>query len=228
MLGHCILRALDAGFNPILCTSTDPSDDALVLEAKKYQIESFRGDLLNKLKRWDDCLASLRTIDAHILDADDPFFDPREMRKSLEVLRSKKLDLVRTSVRSDSGFASVGMSVTSHFLTTLVTRSRKLEGNNFDVIPWNNLILPTDHAIEAEDSYLTSNRYQQIRLTLDYHEDFVLLDLIATKFGFDVERVTIEAFLLENPNLLEINASRTRDFLTNKKVQLEHNFNIES
>jgi spore coat polysaccharide biosynthesis protein SpsF len=228
VLGHSFLRALSAGFNPILCTSTDSKDDALVSEAAKYDIPSFRGDLLNKLKRWDDCFKSLELVDGHILDADDPFFDPQEIRQSLDRLRLEQLDLVRTSERSDSGFATVGMSVTSQFMTALAIRSQELESSDFDVIPWSKLILSGDRVSQAEDKFLTLNRNKHIRLTLDYQEDFRLMDLIAQRFGFDCSRKTIENFLLENPEIMSINESRTRDFLVNKKVQLERNFHIES
>lgn len=228
VLGHCILRALSAGFHPILCTSTESSDDVLVLEASKYGISSFRGELFNKLKRWNDCFTKIGLSDGHVLDADDPFFDPQEIRESLRKLRLEQLDLVRTSDRSDSGFATVGMSVTSQFMATLAMRSQGLESDDFDVIPWDRIILPGDNVKQAEDNFLTLNRDQQLRLTLDYHEDFILLDLIARRFGFDCPRQTIEDFLLENPEILGINESRTRDFLANKKVQLERNFYTES
>lgn len=228
VLGHSILRAVSAGFNPILCTSTDSSDDVLVSEASKYGIPSFRGDLSNKLRRWDDCFTKTGLTHGHILDGDDPFFDPEEIHQSLEKLQSERLDLVRTSDRSDSGFATVGMSITSHFMATLATRSKKLASEDFDVIPWDKLIFPGDNVNKAKDNYLTLNRDKQIRLTLDYQEDLLLMDLIARQFSFDCPRQIIEEFLLENPELLRINASRTHDFLTNKKVQLERNFQIES
>ncbi len=228
VLGHSFLRALSAGFSPFLCTSTDSSDDVLVSEASKYGIPSFRGDLSNKVRRWDDCLTTIGLTHGHILDADDPFFDPHEIRQSIEKLQSENLDLVRTSDRSDSGFASVGMSVTSRFMAKLAIRSKSLESEDFDVIPWEKLIFPGDNVKKAKDNFLTLNRDKQIRLTLDYQEDLLLLDLIARRFSFDCPRQTIEDFLLDNPELLGINASRTHDFLTNKKVQLERNFHIES
>ena len=113
-------------------------------------------------------------------------------------------------------------------MATLAIRSKNLESDDFDVIPWGKLIFPGDNVKKAEDNFLTLDRDKQIRLTLDYQEDLRLMDLIARQFSFDCPRQTIEEFLLENPELLGINASRTHDFLTNKKVQLERNFHIES
>lgn len=227
ILGHCILRAKSAGLTPILCTSTDISDDVLVREASNFGITTFRGHLLNKIRRWDDCLKNLLLEDSHILDADDPYFDPLEIIASLETLRVNNLDLVRTSEKSDSGFATVGMSVTSRYLSILTLRCLELESENLDVIPWNRLIMPQDRVTTANNSYLTSDCTTQIRLTLDYDEDFQLMTAVSREFGFDAPRDAIERYLLANSNLLRINKYRTHDFLTNKKVQLEHNFQIE-
>lgn len=228
VLGHCIQRAKSAGLTPILCTSTDSSDDVLAREASNLGITTFRGHLLNKIRRWNDCLINLSLEDSHILDADDPYFDPLEIMVSLETLRVNKLGLVRTSEKSDSGFATVGMSVTSRYLSILANRSLELESDNLDVIPWSRLILPQDRVTTANNNYLTSDRTTQIRLTLDYDEDLQLMTAVSKEFGFDAPRAEIERYLLANSNLLRINEYRTQDFLTNKKVQLEHNFQIES
>lgn len=228
VLGHSILRAKSAGLNPVLCTSTDVSDDALVLEASQFGIDFFRGHLSNKIIRWKDCLTYLELNDVHILDADDPYFDPLEILNSLDTLRLNRLDLVRTSERSDSGFASVGMSVTSKYMSVLARRSLELESEDFDVIPWGRLIFPLDKVATARNNYLTSDDNTQIRLTLDYKEDFELLALISKKFGVDAPRAIIEKYLIAHSELLNINESRTNDFLANKKVQLERNFQIES
>ena len=59
VLSHSILRAQAAGFSPILCTSTDDSDDVIAKEASLHSIRVFRGSLLNKIQRWADCFVHL-------------------------------------------------------------------------------------------------------------------------------------------------------------------------
>lgn len=228
VLGHSISRAKSAGFVPLLCTSTDRADDALVAEAAKYGVQSYRGELFNKIQRWNDCYSVFNLRDAHIVDGDDPYFDTDEILESLSCLRMNLLDLVRTSNRSDSGFATVGMSVTAHFLTELVKRCETLPSSDFDVLPWSLLLRSTDKVRTAEDSFLIPNKTLQIRLTLDYLEDLYVMNAIAKVFGADTPRKVIEEYLSQNPEILSINGHRTSDFLTNKKVQLEHNFQIES
>ena len=228
ILGHSLSRAKTAGFSPILCTSTDASDDALVAEADKYGVKSFRGHLLNKIQRWSDCVMKFRLRDAHIVDGDDPYFDTDEIERSITSLRVNDLDLLRTSERSDSGFATVGMSIRSEFLVKLAKRASLLPSSDFDVIPWDLLLKPTDRVNVAPNSYLLEDSSHQIRLTLDYPEDLLLMRRIAEKFGFDSPRKEIEAYLLQNSEILSINHTRTHDFLNNKKVQLESNFQLES
>ena len=227
ILGHSISRAKSAGFTPVLCTSTDHSDDALVEEASKYKVQSFRGSLLNKIQRWCDCAQSFDFDDIHIVDGDDPYFDPGEILLSLQSLRENNLNLIRTSERSDSGFATLGMSAKTSFLLELATRASQLQSSDFDVIPWDLLLYPEDKVSVAPDSFLTSNKSVQMRLTLDYPEDLTLMNIIAKNFSFDASRTEIEKFLVQNAEILQVNQLRTNDFLTNKKVQLRHNFRIE-
>ncbi len=228
VLGHSISRAKSAGFVPLLCTSTDWSDDALVAEAAKHGVQSFRGELFNKIQRWKDCISFLNLWDAHIVDGDDPYFDTDEIFESLSCLRMNSLDLVRTSNRSDSGFATVGMSVTANFLTELAKRCEALPSSDLDVVPWSLLLSSTDKVRTAQDSFLIPDKTLQIRLTLDYLEDLDVMNAIAKVFGSDTPRKVIEEYLSQNPKILSLNSHRTSDFLTNKKVQLEHNFQLES
>ena len=94
VIEHVIKRALNSGLRPILCTSSDPSDDILEEIANSHNVNSFRGSLKNKLKRWLDCAEKYNISTFHTIDADDPFFDGREMIRSLNFLKSNGCDLV--------------------------------------------------------------------------------------------------------------------------------------
>ena len=104
VLGHCILRAKKANFRVIVCTGSDVADSVIVSESIKYDCEVFTGDSLNKILRWSSCFQNFEIEFAHIVDGDDPYFDPIEINESLNLLVNEKLDLVRTSLKSDSGF----------------------------------------------------------------------------------------------------------------------------
>lgn len=225
VIEHVVQRVLSVGLNPIICTSTDPSDDIVRAEAKRLAVKCFSGSLLNKLERWSDCAAEYSLPYVHILDVDDPFFDTDEVKESIDQFLESDLDLLKTSPRSDSGFASVGMTISQRFLDILVLRAQKLKGKDFDVIPWELITETRDKIVIKQDKYLIDSEHV-LRLTLDYPEDLELLDNLAAALGPTAGRSEIENYLIENPNLIRINAHRNFDFLSNKKNKLAANFGI--
>jgi hypothetical protein len=119
----------------------------------------------------------------------------------------------------------LGLSLTSSFADELTSRSIKLKTQNLDVIPWNLLLNSNDKWIRAHNNYVLGENGSEIfRLTLDYEEDYDFLNMLATKFGPNVNRYELEHFLFLNPKINSMNSFRTEDFLMNKGVQLNENF----
>ena len=119
VIEHIIDRCKNYIIEPILCTSTDKSDDVLEEIAKDKKIRYFRGSLLNKIKRWSDCAKYFNLKIFHTVDADDPFFDGEEMRKSINYLISTNSDIITPTVSSANGGASVGYSIKANILSKL-------------------------------------------------------------------------------------------------------------
>jgi len=227
VLEHVVLRTKNAGLTPIICTSVDLSDDVIALEASNLGVYCFRGSLKNKIERWRDCAKVLEAKFAHILDVDDPFFDVDEVVESMNLFQNLNLDLLKTSARSDSGFASVGMTTSFSFLEKMVKRVGQLESEDLDVIPWQLISEEADKIGVMPDKFLI-NENTQLRLTLDYPEDLDLLNRLAIEFGPLGKRSDIETYLVKNSFLIEINQHRTVDFLNNKVVKLQDNFGLKS
>jgi spore coat polysaccharide biosynthesis protein SpsF (cytidylyltransferase family) len=217
-------RLLNAGYSPIVCTSTDNSDDVIVSLCESYDFKVFRGDLQNKIARWSACCKEYGLAIVHIVDADDPFVDSLEINESIQTLNLGHFDLVRTSNRSDSGFASVGMTVSAEFLHQLTLRTESLESRDLDVIPWDKLIHANDKVGKMPDKFLTLENKFQLRLTLDYPEDYELILAVVRNLGVNASRIEIEEFLVNNPGISKLNSHRTLDFINNKQVQLSKNF----
>lgn len=228
ILQHLVQRLRHSNFEPVICTTLDSSDDQIVTLAQKLGLKFFRGSLLNKIDRWADCAKFLDAPLVHILDADDPFVDADEISASIKLAIDLSLDLLRTSERSDSGFASVGMTVRSEFLQELKVRAKNLKTQDLDVIPWELLLSENDSVMKLPDNQILERSDYQLRLTLDYPEDFNLISRIIQNLGSLAERKSIEEYLCNNPEILEINSLRTADFLNNKKVLLQKNFNIQT
>ena len=225
VIEHVVRRVLSAGLNPVICTSTDPSDDLVRAEAKRLGVKCFSGSLLNKLERWRDCAAEYSTPFIHILDLDDPYIDTDEVKDSIEQFLESDLDLLKTSQRSESGFASVGMTISRRYLDVLVLRAQELEGKDFDVIPWELITETNDNILVKQDKILNGSEHQ-LRLTLDYPEDLELLNKLAKALGPTATRLEVEKYLITNPNLLDINSHRNFDFLNNKRDKLAKHFGV--
>ena len=87
VLEHIVRRAKHYKIDPIICTSTHSSDNLIEELAKREGVKYFRGPLINKLQRWADCAIHFNLKAFHTVDADDPFFDGDEMKRSFEFAR---------------------------------------------------------------------------------------------------------------------------------------------
>ena len=213
VLEHVIRRALHFGLDPIVCTTREVADDRIQAVASAMGAKCYRGPTDNKLLRWSECCNHFGLEAFHSVDADDPFFCGEEVRRSFALLQDG-LDMVAPSPSSSGGGATVGYSLTAD----IVARACKGLGDDTDTeMMWSYVervpglrkaVLqdPAEHVIRA-------------RLTLDYHEDYVLLEAIRLLVGNMALRAEIAALLLRNPDLQEINAFRTAEWSAKQKAK---------
>ncbi|MBF0205432.1 MAG: hypothetical protein HQK53_00950, partial [Oligoflexia bacterium] len=97
VLTHVIRRTRHFNIKPIVCTSVDPADDKIAQIAKNESVQIYRGPLNNKLRRWANCALQFNIKSFHTIDADDPFFDGEEIKKSIYILNTESLDMVYPS-----------------------------------------------------------------------------------------------------------------------------------
>ena len=207
VIEHIIRRAKAFGINPIVCTSIDKSDDILEQIAFKESVRCFRGSLTNKLKRWSDCATKFELKTFHTVDADDPFFDCEEMKSSITLLSEGGFDMVCPSESSSSGGASVGYSLTANIVKRV---SKKLPDETDTEMMWyyiekvkglRSTILPESHS-----------PFPKMRLTLDYPEDYWLLESVRRIAGNLAPRNEINQLFNRNPDLYKINWFRNEEW----------------
>ena len=207
----CILKCLEAKITPIVCTTTNKKDKILVNIAKKFRIKYFKGSEENKIKRWFDCAKKFRIKYFHTLDADDPFFDPKAIKKSLKLLKFH--DLILPSTISRNGAASEGYSFKFKSIKKLYKSlfDFKFKSiNNLDTEMIDFFI----KRLEIKKKVFFGMKYQlnkQIRLTLDYKKDYDLFKKIFKKFTIFAEREDINNFLEKNYKI------RNENIYLNKK-----------
>ena len=213
VLDYVVKRAVKANFIPIVCTSTESSDNEIESYCKMNEVKYYRGPLENKLQRWFECANSFKVEYFHTIDVDDPFFDPFQVSESLALLKSEELDVVYPTKKSSSGGASVGYSIRSNYLKKLLRDSQYLTSAEMvDVI--------FDNFDETKSKVLVSSASEidSVRLTLDYEEDYWLLITILRICGENCTRGEIIKLFMENPELHKVNWFRNSDWANKQSL----------
>ena len=212
VITHIINRAKFYNIEPIICTSTDKTDDVIESIANKENVRCFRGHLINKLKRWSDCVQYFGIEMFHTIDADDPFFDGYEMKQSMDLLVKEKADVITTTKTSANGAASVGYSFSSKY----IQRASILSPGDIDTeMVWN--FLDKVDGVRKISLPETKDQRLKMRLTLDYEEDYWLLKSLDRILGKNVTRDEVDNFFRNNPEFYLINWFRNSDYLENQK-----------
>jgi len=207
VIEHIIRRAKAFGINPIVCTSIDKSDDILEKIAFEEGVRCFRGSLNNKLKRWSDCATQFNLNYFHSVDADDPFFDGEEMKLSMSLLYQNDFDMIYPSKSSSSGGASVGYSLTSKLVKQV---SSKLSDESDTEMMW--YFIEKEIGLRSMILPESSLPNSKIRLTLDYIEDYWLLDSVRRIVGNLAQRKEINQLFIRNPDMYKINWFRNEEW----------------
>jgi spore coat polysaccharide biosynthesis protein SpsF len=218
VLGHVISRAKFAGLEPIVCTSINKSDDKIDLFCKELGVSIYRGPLNNKILRWYECARSFKVKIFHTVDVDDPFFDPELINQSMELLISENLDIVYPTELSSNGSASVGYSIR---LSALEKEIKYIESMK-EVEMVDSVF---DQLKSLRRKILTTNSldFPNIRLTLDYPEDYWLLLFVLRELGPNCNRENLLALFSRNPDLYKFNWYRNKEW-TEKQNNLRSEF----
>ncbi len=210
VLQHIIKRAMYYKLEPIVCTTTDATDDIIEKISRNEGIKCFRGSMVNKLKRWLDCCSYFDISAFHIIDADDPFFDGEQVKKSFKLLQ-EGYDVVFPTDSSSMGGASVGYSLTRDILL----RCCKLLKEDEDTeMMWTYLKkLPGIRQTKLPEEGVNP---MPLRLTLDYEEDYWLLHSVHRIVGSLASRKEVEELFHRNPDLYLINWFRNKEWRQNQ------------
>ena len=202
-----IIRCLNYEIVPIICTTISRDDDELEALAKNMNIKVFRGSIKNKMQRWSKCAEFYSIVDFHTIDADDPFFDGDLILKSIELRRKSNLDFVKPSIYSSKGAGSVGYSIKSSYLKSIIGDTK----DNIDTEMIDKFI-KSDKNCTYDQVEEKPSLDHQIRLTLDYEEDYWLISSIVRILGHFPDRKKIIELLSRNPDLYKINFYRNNEW----------------
>ena len=206
VLEHVILRAKHYQLSPIVCTTREPEDDQIVELAERVGVPFFRGPTDNKLLRWSECCEHFGLDAFHSVDADDPFFCGDEVKRSFALLRTG-YDIVAPTPSSSAGGATVGYSLTAE---VIARACNGLDESTDTEMMWSYV----ERVSGLKKTVLSDpeNHLVRARMTLDYWEDYVMLEAVRLIAGNLASRAEIAKLLESNPDLEKINAFRTAEW----------------
>lgn len=208
IITHIIKRTESYDIEPIVCTSIEKSDDVIEKICYELGVKIFRGSRNNKIKRWSDCTSFFNIEHFHTIDADDPFFDGNEMKRSMSLLKKNNLDIVEPYKYSTSGAGILGYSFLSSYLSEICNHLD--DEVNTEHIPD---FIYDNNNFKKETILPLKITNLKMRLTLDYEEDYTLLSSIRLLLGNNATRDQINNLFERNPDLHKINWFRQIDYL---------------
>lgn len=205
-----IERAKLTGYEVIVCTSTDPADDVFEGIASANQVNIYRGNSLNKLTRWYDCI-DLNKLDYVLLvDGDDLLYDYNIAHRAINQLINSGLEMVSHPNDIICGFFTYAISQSGAFKlfkeakmytdTDVITEFINMSGimiNDINLYDW--------------------ERNKNLRLTLDYPEDLEMFRNFFQYNDYQVDGKMVVKYFENHPEIAEINYFRQNEFLINQQ-----------
>lgn len=192
----------------IVCTTELKSDDTLVDYLNKENIEVFRGSEKDILQRYLNASKKYETDFIINVDGDDIYTDPQTLDQIIIDYSNSKADFVPIN-NIPLGLLSFG------FTTKSLEKLCKLKKTNDTETGW--LRFFTENKIFSTKSVtpLLKTKFPiNLRLSLDYPEDFEIAKIIFNNLGNDFDLEKLSLFINKNPELVK-KIQKTNDLWKN-------------
>ena len=208
LLQHLLerLKRLKTIDDLIVATTKHKLDDQTAKIAKLINVKIYRGDEHNVLKRYYDCAKINRSSVIIRVTADCPLIDIKYINELLKIFLKNDYDYLSNL---DLNYLPDGFHCEIFNFRSL-EKAQKLAKSKFDrehvtSFLWSN---PKIFSIHHYCGKKLKNHSKDIRLTLDYHEDYILIKEVFEKLykkNKFFSLVEITAFLKKNKSFLKIN-----------------------
>jgi len=208
LLQHLLerLKRLKTIDDLIVATTKHKLDDQTAKIAKLINVKIYRGDEHNVLKRYYDCAKINKSSVIIRVTADCPLIDIKYINELLKIFLKNDYDYLSNL---DLNYLPDGFHCEIFNFRSL-EKAQKLAKSKFDrehvtSFLWSN---PKIFSIHHYCGKKLKNHSKDIRLTLDYHEDYILIKEVFEKLykkNKFFSLVEITAFLEKNKSFLKIN-----------------------
>jgi spore coat polysaccharide biosynthesis protein SpsF len=189
----------------ILCTTELEEDNILCDIAKDNNIDFYRGDELNKSKRWYGACKKY-DIDFFVTaDGDDLFYDVGLSDLCFEQIENDYID--------GQGLYNDVYGMTTKALKMCLDSSNDKNIEPHDMIEFfKSISLKGKKLSDVPKIYEKRN----IRMTLDYEDDFKFFSKIINEIKLDFNIKDVLYYIDRNPNVIDINYHREQDWQKNQ------------
>ena len=201
----------------VLCTTTLPEDDILCELASKNGIKHHRGSVEDKLERWNGA-AKQYNVDFFVTaDGDDLFCEPELIDLAFEQYKNNKCDFIKAE-------GVICGSFTYGIKSEALQKVCEIKDTDNTEMMW---VYFTDTGLfNVEDLQNIPKDFLRadIRMTLDYRDDFVFFEKVIKSFDRnDFSLRDIVQLIDEKPEIKEINLYLEEEWKNNQiaKTTLE-------
>ena len=200
----------------ILCTTKLSEDDILCDIADKHKIKYFRGSEMDKLERWNAACKKFKVDFFVTADGDDLFCDHELVDLAFNQYMNSKVDFIKASKVICGAFTyGINHSALQYVCSIKDTEDTEMMWPYFEKEK-----TFIRHELEKINiDYIRSD----IRMTLDYEDDFKFFKNIIDHFGekkFGL--LDIINYIDRNPEVAKINKHCHEEWITNQKQKIKY------
>jgi spore coat polysaccharide biosynthesis protein SpsF len=189
----------------VVATSNLESDDKIEQLCKKINVDCFRGDSQNVLKRYFDCATKNNGEIIVRITSDNPLIDPTIVDKAISVLINRNFDYVSNMIHQSY---PEGYLVEVFTFNTL----RYVYETFHDDLSKEHVtsqLRQCPKRLKIGEFFATKNKHRpNWRLTIDYDDDLKLIKKIFSALYKSNSFITYDSvfnYLKQHPSILEIN-----------------------
>ena len=202
----------------VLCTTKEKEDEILCHIAKQENIECFRGSMPDKLERWKGAAEKFGVDFFVTADGDDLFCEPELIDLAFEQYMKKTPDFIY-----GDGVKGVGVpcgAFTYAIKTKALKKVCEIKDTDDTEMMWIYFLNTGLFNCQKLEGVPPSYKRPEIRMTLDYPEDFeffknVIENLSKEKEEFDLKDII--DYLDRHPKVIKINQNLQNKFRNNQQ-----------
>jgi len=185
----------------IIATSDDPRDKVFEAIAKQSGIECFFGDQDDKLKRYYQICKHYDLTGVVIVDGDDILCFPEVIASNIRLLKEMSADAI---FWNNLPLGAASSALTSNALKRVL----ELKAEN-DTEVWGGYFINNPNFnVVFKETYDDLLEHPEVRMTLDYSEDFdFLVDIFSRLYTNEkifTSHELMNYIIIENPEIMEI------------------------